>query len=90
VLQVYISAVGSSTKRPVKELHGFEKVTLKVGETQEVKVAIDKYAGSFWDESESKWAVEAGEYSVLVGTSSTDLVSAGSFHITKTHTWLGL
>jgi len=90
VLQVYISPIGSSIKRPVKELHGFDKITLTAGVKKEVQVAIDAYAGSFWDESESRWVVEAGEYQVLVGTSSANLVSAGSFHIKKTHTWLGL
>jgi beta-glucosidase len=90
VLQVYISAVGSSIKRPVKELHGFDKVTLMTGVTKEVQVAIDDYAGSFWDESESRWVAEAGEYLVLIGMSSTNFVPAGSFHIKKTHTWLGL
>jgi len=76
ILQLYISAPESLTQRPVKELHGFEKVFLNAGEEKKVEITIDPYATSLWDESEEKWRSEKGKYTVVVSTSSS--VSAGS------------
>jgi beta-glucosidase len=91
-LQAYIHAKTSVIRRPKRELHGFAKVPLKAGEAKTVKVEIDKYAASLWDEAEERWLCEKGEYEVLVGTSSRedDLVSAGSFEVEETSWWLGL
>ncbi|KAJ5825627.1 hypothetical protein N7474_002765 [Penicillium riverlandense] len=63
VLQLYVSAPDSTTPRPEKELHGFEKVFLQPGEEKTVDIALDKYATSFWDEIEGMWknAVERQE-----------------------------
>ncbi len=68
VLQLYTSAPNSPTQRPVRELHGFEKVFLQSGEEKEVEIAIDNYARSFWDESEGKWCSKMGDYGVVVWT----------------------
>ena len=92
-LQLYILAPNSPTQRPVKELHGFEKVFLQPGEEQEVTIEIDSYATSFWDESEEKWCTEEGEYKVLVATSGV-LGAEGSveakLNVEDTKWWLGL
>jgi beta-glucosidase len=93
VLQLYISAPTSRITRPVKELHGFEKVhLLGPGETKRVEIPIDKYAGALWDEMEQAWLEEKGSYHVLVGLSSVaeDLVRTGSFDIAQERRWLGL
>jgi beta-glucosidase len=91
-LQVYIHGKTSVIRRPKRELHGFAKVPLKASESKTIKVEIDKYAASLWDEAEEQWMNEKGEYEVLVGTSSReeDLVSAGTFTIEETTWWLGL
>lgn len=95
VLQLYISAPNSETQRPVKELHGFEKVFLQPGESKTVSIGIDPYAMSFWDESEAKWCVEKGVYSVWVGTTGSEGTSKGkgvkgAVEVAKTRWWLGL
>lgn len=91
VLQLYISAPNSATQRPVKELHGFEKVFLQPDEEREVRITIDEYATSFWDENESKWCSEKGEYGVTIGTSSVDSESLeGRLVVEETGWWLGL
>ena len=75
----------------MKELHGFEKVYLQCGEEKEVRIKIDEYATSFWDESEGKWCSEKGEYKVIVGTSCIDPASlAGTLSVEETRWWLGL
>jgi beta-glucosidase len=91
-LQVYVHAKTSLVRRPKRELHGFAKVNVEASKTSTVKVTIDKYAASFWDEAEERWLKESGEYEVLVGSSSRegDLVSAGTFTVEETSWWLGL
>ena len=91
VLQLYVSAPNSPTQRPVKELHGFEKVYLQPGEEKDIQIKIDEYATSFWDESEGKWCSEKGEYRVIVGSSSTDSARLiGSLIVEEARWWLGL
>lgn len=53
-------------------------------------MAIDKYAGSLWDESEDKWLFEKGEYAVLLGIGDGGLVEGGTFVIEENSHWLGL
>lgn len=90
VLQLYIAAPDSTTHRPMKELHGFEKVFLEAGEEKDVHILIDQYATSFWDEIESMWKSEEGTYEVLVGLSSTEILGKGKLIVPKTRFWLGL
>ncbi|KAK6077068.1 glycoside hydrolase family 3 [Seiridium cupressi] len=59
VVQVYVSQRNPSIARPLKELKGFAKASLAVGETKRVEVPISlKYATSFWDENRNAWAME--------------------------------
>jgi beta-glucosidase len=90
ILQLYISAPSSPTPRPVKELHGFEKVFLEPGQEETVRITIDKYATSFWDEIENMWKSEEGIYEVLIGTSSQEILGKGELAVTQSRYWLGL
>ncbi|OQD66026.1 hypothetical protein PENPOL_c005G05507 [Penicillium polonicum] len=90
ILQLYISALESSTPRPSKELHGFEKVFLQPGEEKTVNIQLDRYATSFWDEIEDMWKSEQGTYEVLIGTSSQEVVARGKFQVDRTSYWRGL
>lgn len=80
------------TQRPVKELHGFEKVFLQPGEEKAVAIAIDTYATSFWAESEEKWCSEKGIYEITVATSSAPDAQnvKARFEVESTTYWLGL
>ena len=73
VVQVYVRDVHSSVYRPHKELRGFAKVHLAPGESQQVTVALGRRAFAVWDVATADWAVEAGEFEVLVGASSVDI-----------------
>ncbi|KAF2648458.1 glycoside hydrolase family 3 protein [Lophiostoma macrostomum CBS 122681] len=97
VLQLYIKPPANSTiARPVKELQGFEKVLLEPGQETDVKIDIDPYAMSYWDEPEEKWCIERGTYRVIVATSSSDDTGNGllrieeNLQVEKTRYWLGL
>ena len=93
ILQLYVTAPNSPTQRPVKELHGFEKVFLQPGEEKEVSIEVDRYATSFWDESEGKWCSEEGEYGIWVSNTS-EIGSKwgldGKLTVGATRWWLGL
>ncbi|MDE5451157.1 fibronectin type III-like domain-contianing protein, partial [Elizabethkingia meningoseptica] len=59
--------------RPVKELKGFEKISLKPGEQKEVSFTIDKSALSFFDAEKHQWVAEPGEFEAQIGSSSADI-----------------
>ena len=78
-VQLYISDLKASVERPVKELKAFQKVFLQPGETRQVSLTIDKRALSFYDEANSQWKAEPGDFEALAGTASDKIVSRCSF-----------
>ncbi|KAH6952443.1 glycoside hydrolase superfamily [Ilyonectria sp. MPI-CAGE-AT-0026] len=91
VVQLYIHDPESSVLRPARELKAFAKVSLAVGETKRVVLRLDKYALSFWSEEDGQWKAEAGEYQVIIGTSSNpkDEVLRAGFELPTTFFWSG-
>jgi beta-glucosidase len=81
VVQLYVRDVESSLVRPEKELKAFEKVALKPGETKTVGFTLGEDALSFYDPSRKQWVAEAGEFKVLIGSSSRDIRARGSFSL---------
>ena len=71
VVQMYIRDCVSSVTRPVKELKGFQKITLRPDETQTVALDITPESLAFWDIN-MKHVVEPGEFEIMVGNSSQD------------------
>ena len=71
VVQMYIRDCVSSVTRPVKELKGFQKVSLQPGETQLVPLEITPELLAFYDIN-MKFTVEPGEFEIMVGNSSRD------------------
>lgn len=71
VVQMYIRDCISSVTRPVKELKGFQRITLKPGETQTVCLDITPEHLAFYD-IDMNYVVEPGEFKIMVGSSSRD------------------
>ena len=71
VVQMYIRDCVSSVTRPVKELKGFQKLTLQPGETRTVTLPITPDHLAFYDVN-LKYVVEPGDFEILVGNSSRD------------------
>jgi beta-glucosidase len=71
VVQMYIRDLFSSATRPVKELKAFRKVFLQPGETKHVAFDIGPEQLAFYD-IHMKYAVEPGEFAIMVGNSSRD------------------
>ncbi|MBU8881881.1 beta-glucosidase BglX [Kaistella sp. DKR-2] len=72
VVQLYIRDMVGSITRPVKELKGFQKVFLKKGESKKVTFNISPEDLKFYNNA-LKFDWEAGEFDVMIGTSSNDV-----------------
>ena len=71
VVQMYIRDCFSSVTRPVKELKGFQRVSLQPGETRTVALEITPDLLAFYD-LDMNHIVEPGEFEIMVGNSSRD------------------
>jgi beta-glucosidase len=74
VVQLYVRDATSSVTRPVKELKGFERLTLEPGERRAVSFSVGPRELRFYDRSMER-VVEPGEFEIMVGTSSADVRS---------------
>lgn len=81
VVQLYISDKEASVARPLKELKGFSKVSLKVGETKKVRLRLNARDFAFWDVISNNWKVEPGDFEILVGSSSADILQKETIQI---------
>lgn len=75
IVQLYIRDVVGSIARPVKELKGFQRLSLKAGETATATFTIDASKLKFYN-YDLKEVVEPGEFDVMVGPNSRDLKRA--------------
>jgi len=75
VLQLYVKDEIGSVTRPDKELKGFEKITLNPGESKTVSFTITPKMLEFTGLTMEK-ILEAGDYTVMVGTSSKEGLTA--------------
>ena len=75
VVQMYISDPVASVARSVKDLKGFQKISLQPGETKEIKFEISTEELSFYN-SDLKKIWEPGKFLVHIGTNSSQVQSA--------------
>ncbi len=73
VMQLYFRALDSRFQRPLKQLIGFKRVSIKAGDSQEVQFTIRASELAVWDVTRDKYCVESGVYELLVGKSSSDI-----------------
>ena len=73
VCQLYISKKDSKIFRAQKELKGFKKVYLEVGEEKEVSIFFDDKSFRYWNIITNSWEIEAGTYEIHVGSGSADI-----------------
>lgn len=82
VAQVYIRDPVASVSRPVKELKGFAKVSLRPGERRSIKIKIHTDQLAFYDRN-MRLTLEPGVFEVYVGSSSEDIRLRGSFELVE-------
>ncbi len=80
VVQLYIRDVAASVTRPVKELKGFQRVTLGPGQRTQVRFQLGREQLGFFNR-QMKFVVEPGEFKVMVGSNSEDVVEK-TFQVT--------
>ncbi|WP_418214670.1 glycoside hydrolase family 3 N-terminal domain-containing protein [Bacteroides difficilis] len=80
VVQLYVRDVLSSVTTYEKNLAGFERVHLKPGETKEITFPIDRKALELLN-ADMHWVVEPGEFTLMIGASSTDIRLNGTLTV---------
>ncbi len=73
VVQLYVGEDSPRVPRPVKELKGFEKVSLAPGEETEVGFSLTAGDLAYFDGEAGAWRADAGRYTLYIGSSSTDI-----------------
>lgn len=72
VVQLYLKDVLASVARPVLELKGFQRITLKAGETKNLTFTITPEMLKMLN-ANMEWVVEPGNFELLIGASSRDI-----------------
>ena len=80
VAQVYLGPP-AGLAAPVRKLGGFDKVTLRPGQSRSVTVAIPRRSFSYWNSAANRWITPHGAVPVYVGRSSTDIRLTGTIHV---------
>jgi beta-glucosidase len=84
VVQLYISAPSKELKKPSEELKEFAKTKLlKPGESQKITFEINARDLCSFDTPSASWTAEAGNYTVKIGASSTDIKQSATFTLKK-------
>ena len=81
VVQLYIGDEQSSLPRPVKELKGFQKVSLNPGQTQTVTFEITPGMLQYYDDAKGAWVAEPGAFTAYVGAASDDIRGTVEFEL---------
>jgi beta-glucosidase len=79
VVQLYVRDPVASVSRPVHELRGFRRVSLRPGEAKRVSFTLTPAQFAIWDDG--RWRIEPGEIQLMVGSSSADIRTRGAFRI---------
>ena len=73
VVQVYAGKVNSKINRAKKELKGFKKVFIKSNQSEKIKIEIPVNNLAFYNEKDSDWEIEKGEYIIYIGNASDNI-----------------
>ncbi|MDE6686982.1 MAG: fibronectin type III-like domain-contianing protein, partial [Lachnospiraceae bacterium] len=87
VVQLYVADKESSVIRPMKELKGFEKVSLKPGETKTVQFTLDARVFAYYHTELKEFFVESGIFHILVGSSSREIHGEGKVYVEGTRVY---
>ena len=75
VVQLYVADRESrEVFRPVRELKGFDKITLAPGETKTVTFTLDRRAFAWWNTRIHDWFVESGEFDIQICRNASEVI----------------
>jgi beta-glucosidase len=83
VVQFYVHQEKGAVKLPAKMLRGFQRISLKPGETKTVTFPLPAEKLAYWDEKSHGFVVEPGIFDVLVGASSADIRQSGRVEVVR-------
>jgi beta-glucosidase len=84
IIQLYVHDREASVIRAPKELKGFEKLALAPGEEKTVCFTLDKRSFAYYSTELKDWYAETGEYDILIGKSSHEIVLTGTVTLEST------
>jgi beta-glucosidase len=82
VPQLYIHQQNGSVSRPVRELKGFQRITLAAHEKKTVRFTLGSEELTFWSSAKKAWVQEPAKFDVWVGADSTASLH-GNFVVTQ-------
>ena len=82
-VQFYAAQKNPRLPRPAKELKAFSKIRLEPGESRDVEVRIPVANLAYYNDTLRRWVVDADEFAIHAGSSSTDLRGKASFKISE-------
>jgi len=82
VIELYTHQRYGSMSRPVRELKGFERVTVKAGATQTVTLTLDTKDLGFWSSATHKWSIEPADFDLWVGDDAASTATHASLTVT--------
>ena len=75
VAQLYIHQRHGSASRPVRELKGFQRITLAAGETRTLEFPLGPDERRYWNAAVRDWVTDASTFDIWVGGDSTATLS---------------
>lgn len=81
IIQLYIHDLTGAAQRPLKELKGYDKVSLKPGETKTAFFTLDYRSFAWYNTNLQDWYAKTGDYEILIGASSRDIRLTKKIHM---------
>lgn len=73
VAQLYVSFPQSKVIRPIKQLKGFDRISIKKGESKTFEFTLSADDLAYWDNDKDSFAIEPGTVNLMIGSSSEDI-----------------
>lgn len=83
VVQLYTHQRAGSASRPVRELKGFQRVSLAAGETKNITLTLDTNELRFWSAATRSFVIDPGTFDLWIGNSSSDVSHHATFELTR-------
>lgn len=81
-VQVYVTAPDGTLEKPAKELKAFGKTKeLKPGQSETLRMTLQRRDLASFDEAQSAWVVDAGNYTFKVGASAADIRGTATLRV---------
>jgi beta-glucosidase len=83
VVQLYVTHLGSSSPAPIRELRGFQRVSLQPDERKTVELVLSAKSLGRWDERSHAFTIEPGKLELQAGSSSADIRLRNTVDVTN-------